>query len=139
LIELAQNDSDIADCFPAMHQLRTELAEDKFVDLVKTIMRDGFQLAALRDNDRVVCVAGFRISHNLVHGKHLYVDDLSTLADARSKGFGSQMISWLRNLARSEGCNVLHLDSGVQRHAAHKFYLNQNMSIVSHHFAEKIS
>jgi GNAT superfamily N-acetyltransferase len=121
-----------------MKQLRTELVEESFVSLVREIMDDGYQLAYLRDGEQVVCVAGFKISKNLVMGKHLYVEDLSTLEGSRSKGYGAQMMAWLRNFAKAEDCNVIHLDSGVQRHGAHKFYLNQNLSIVSYHFADRV-
>jgi hypothetical protein len=32
----------------------------------------------------------------------------------------------------------LHLDSGVQRFAAHRFYLARRMDITCHHFALKL-
>ncbi len=35
------------------------------------------------------------------------------------------MISWLKSHARQLGCNQLHLDSGVQRFSAHRFYLRE--------------
>ncbi len=139
LIKLAQNDNEIADCFQVMKQLRTELVETSFVPLVRELMNEGYQIAYLRDETQVVCVAGFKISKNLFFGRHLYVEDLSTLEGKRSKNYGKQMMAWLRKLATAEGCNAFHLDSGVQRCRAHKFYLNQNMNIVCYHFAEKIA
>jgi GNAT superfamily N-acetyltransferase len=138
LIKPAQNDNEITDCFQVMKQLRTELVEASFVPLVRELMTDGYRLAYLRDEIQVVCVAGFKISKNLFFGKHLYAEDLSTLESERSKDYGKQMMAWLRNLAAAEGCNAIHLDSGVQRHRAHKFYLNRNMNIASYHFVEKL-
>jgi hypothetical protein len=35
--------------------------------------------------------------------------------------------------ARSQNCQQLTIDSGVQRFAAHRFYLMQRMNITSHH------
>jgi len=32
----------------------------------------------------------------------------------------------------------LHLDSGVQRFSAHRFYLSKRMEISSHHFSLKL-
>jgi hypothetical protein len=37
--------------------------------------------------------------------------------------------------ARAAGCIKLELDSGVQRFAAHRFYLTKRMIISSHHFS----
>lgn len=115
MIKLAQNDNEIADCFQVMSQLRTELVEISFVPLVRELMSDGYQLACLRDEARVACVAGFKISKNLFWGKHFYVEDLPTLESERSKNYGKQMMVWLRNLATSKGRNAIHLDSGVHR------------------------
>ncbi|MFA6162157.1 MAG: GNAT family N-acetyltransferase [Methylobacter sp.] len=139
MIKLAQNDNEIADYFQVMKQPRTELAEAAFVPLVRELMTYGYQLAYLRDETQVVCVAGFKISKNLFFGKHLFVEDLSTLESERSKDYGKQTMAWLRNLATTVGCSAIHLDSGVQRHRAHKFYLNQNMNIASYHFVERLA
>jgi len=138
MIKLAKNDNEITDCFHTLKQLRPELSEDSFVSLVRELMREGYQLAYLRDENKVVCVAGFKISNSLAVGKNLYIDDLSTLGGSQSKGYGAQMLNWLRSLAKKEGCKFLHLDSNVQRYLAHKFYLNQNLYIASYQFAEKI-
>ncbi len=54
---------------------------------------------------------------------------------SRSKGYGDELFAWLVAHAKANGCDQLHLDSGVQRFAAHRFYLRLRMSMTSHHFA----
>ena len=44
------------------------------------------------------------------------------------------MIEWLKTYAKNEGCREIHLDSGVQRYGAHRFYLREGFNITSHHF-----
>jgi GNAT superfamily N-acetyltransferase len=68
----------------------------------------------------------------------LYVDDLVSKSGDRSKGYGNQLFNWLVNYAQTENCQQLTLDSGVQRFAAHRFYLHQRMEITSHHFTLKL-
>ena len=138
MIKIVDTDIEIDNCFSVIQQLRANLARDAFVTYVRTQMDEGYKLAYMEVESKVVCVAGFRIYHNLVAGKNLYVDDLVTSEAERSKGYGEEMISWLRELARAQNCVVFHLDSGVQRHRAHKFYLNQGMDIVSYHFLQKL-
>ncbi|HXV77461.1 MAG TPA: GNAT family N-acetyltransferase, partial [Candidatus Polarisedimenticolaceae bacterium] len=95
----------------------------------------GYRLAYCEDGDgTVVAVAGFRVSENLAWGKFLYVDDLVTDATRRSGGHGAGLLAWLRRTAVDAGCAELHLDSGVQRFAAHRFYTRHRMEITSHHF-----
>jgi hypothetical protein len=40
--------------------------------------------------------------------------------------------------ARAEGCAEFHLDSGVEKFGAHRFYLRNRMNISSHHFSLKL-
>jgi len=80
-------------------------------------------------------VAGFRMSESLFAGRFCYVDDLVTDGSGRSLGYGGALFDWLVAEARAEGCGKLELDSGVQRFAAHRFYLTKRMIISSHHFS----
>ena len=95
----------------------------------------GYQLVCVLGAAGPVAVAGFRCSEALAWGRYLYVDDLATLASERSRGHGARLIAWLRDYALRHGCEQLHLDSGVQRFSAHRFYLREGFSITSHHFA----
>ena len=139
VIRLAESDSEIMACFPAMRQLRTHLAaEQDFLARVRRQQRQGYLLAFVEQQGRAVCVAGFRLLENLPWGRFVYVDDLVTDETARSHGHGEAMMNWLIDYARREDCDEFHLDSGVQRFAAHRFYLNQRMDITSHHFAIRL-
>jgi len=109
-----------------------------FLAQVREMEKDGFRIAYIEEDGEVVTVSGYRIYTTLFMGKNLYVDDLVTSEQHRSKGYGEEMINWLRGIGRENGCNYLHLDSGTQRHAAHKFYLCQGLSITSFHFAEQL-
>lgn len=137
-IELAESDTQIQDCFPVLFQLRPHLNPATFLSQVRHQIQIGYRLAFLQIDDRTVAIAGFRISHCLAYGKFLYIDDLVVDEAVRSQGYGQQIFQWLIDYARNHECEQLHLDSGVQRFQAHRFYFQQQMSITSHHFALKL-
>ena len=139
MIKKAETDSEIQNCFDVMSELRPHLSRDSFLLTVKAMKTEGFNLVYLEEGEGVVAVAGYRIYSNLFMGKHLYVDDLVTAEKCRSKGYGEQLIGWLRDTATQADCNYLHLDSGTHRGHAHKFYFSQGMTIASFHFSEKLS
>ena len=139
MIKKIVSDTDLKATYPVMKQLRTHLSEQEYVERAKRQQsKGGYIIAALEDEGQVRCVAGYRISECLSWGKFLYVDDLVSDQNARSKNYGKQMMDWLLAEARQNGCQELHLDSGVQRHAAHRFYLRERMDISCFHFALKI-
>nr|WP_199332092.1 GNAT family N-acetyltransferase [Anabaena lutea] len=119
-------------CFPIIKQLRPHLTEQAFIKQVqRQRVKYGYTLCYLEDLGKLQCVAGFRISECLCDGKYLYVDDLVTDELQRSLGYGEKVFEWLVNYARVNGCNEIGLESGVQRFAAHRFYMKQRMRISS--------
>jgi GNAT superfamily N-acetyltransferase len=132
---LAESDAQLAACAPVLEQLRPDLAGADFVARARRLAAGGYRLACVVEDGAVVAVAGFHVRENLAWGRHLYVDDLVADARRRSRGAGAALIAWLAAHAQEAGCASLQLDSGVQRFAAHRFYLREGFEIRSHHFA----
>lgn len=134
-IQLANTDTEIADCFPVMHELRPHLDEKGFVAQVRRQQQDGYRIAFVEDKGFPMAVAGFRLGENLAWGRFLYVDDLVTTSMQRSQGYGAALLEWLKEYARQEGCGQLHLDSGMAREDAHRFYEREGIPKAGFHFA----
>lgn len=137
-VRFAFSVNEIQMCFRVMAQLRPHLVAENFVGRVRRQQEEGYRLAFIEIDCGVVAVAGFRLSENLAWGRFLYVDDLVTDEAERSRGYGQELLEWLLEYARQQDCDQLHLDSGVQRFGAHRFYLRHGMDITSHHFALKL-
>jgi GNAT superfamily N-acetyltransferase len=133
--QLNKSSSQILECFPILAQLRPHLKQESFVEQVQRQNQGGYQLASLKREGQVIAVAGFVLSKCLAWGKYLYVYDLAVDEVVRSKGYGQELFEWLIEFAKHQDCSQLELDSGVQRFDAHRFYLQQRMSITSHHFS----
>lgn len=133
-VRIAVTDAEIAACYPVLLELRPHLEQDRFLSRVRAQERAGYRLAFLPEGSAVVAVAGFRLGENLAYGRYLYVDDLVTAAVHRSQGHGAKLLGWLRGYAAEAGCARLHLDSGVQRKDAHRFYEREGMALSSFHF-----
>ncbi|MFT6897656.1 MAG: GNAT superfamily N-acetyltransferase [Paraglaciecola sp.] len=134
-LELNDTPQGIASCFAVMSLLRSTFTQQQFVQQVLVQQRQGYQLLSASQGDEIPGVAGFVIASKLAWGKHLYVDDLVTAQGSRSRGIGRHILMWLTDYAVKQQCIQLHLDSGVQRFDAHKFYLREGFHISSHHFA----
>ena len=138
MLKVAETDTEIRNCFDVMVELRTHLLPANFLKTVRQMESEGYRLVYLEHGGAVVAVAGYRIYTNLILGKNLYVDDIVTAKKARSNGYGQQIIEWLREKARQEGCHFYHLDSGTERHRAHKLYVSQGFTVSAFHFTEKL-
>ena len=134
-VNIAESDADLRKVSGVLLQLRPAFDTEGLIAQIKDQMQKGYRVAYVESAEGVLCVAGFVVGTKLAWGNHIYVDDLVTAEQQRSKGAGAAMIAWLKSHARELGCKQLHLDSGVQRFAAHRFYLREGFNIGSHHFS----
>lgn len=124
---------------PVLQELRTHLNREDLDQVLKEGGQQGLRFTALFQDSRCVAIAGWRVIANTSTIRKLYVDDLSTAATERSRGHGATLLNALVERARELHCFSIELDSGVQRHAAHRFYLRERMDITAHHFARRLA
>jgi len=136
-VKIAKTDSELLKLSGILLEFRSSFNQnqDKLVAQIKEQQENGYQLAYVESENRVLCICGFVVGLKLAWGKHIYVDDLVTDERYRSKGAGRFAIDWLKSYAKEIGCSQIHLDAGVQRFPAHRFYLREAFNLASHHFS----
>ena len=139
-IKFAETNFEIEKCFNVMKQLRTHLkSKTEFLERVLLMKKtEKFNLVFYEENEVILCVAGIREMNKLYDGKTIYVDDLITNTESRSKGCGTKMIEYLKRYVKENGFDGLTLDSGLQRNEAHHFYFKNNLYVSSFHFVCKL-
>ena len=138
-MKIATSDTEILECFTVLSELRPQLDKNVFLPTIRAMQSQGYSLCYLLHEDEVVSVAGYRIYFELsVDGNTLYVYELVTAEKHRSKDYGKQLLSELKQLAIVNKCKALHLDSNTNRHGAHKFYLRNGFHIGAFHFLEML-
>ena len=118
-------------------QLRPSLPAD-YAGRLAEVFANGGRMVVVVEGGAVRALALWRLIENTYEGRRLYVDDLVTDEARRSQGFGERLFGWLEERARQLGCDVVALDSGVQRAGAHRFYFREGMHIPSFCFRKAI-
>jgi GNAT superfamily N-acetyltransferase len=66
------------------------------------------------------------------------IGSLAVAEGARGRGVGALLVREAAALARAEGCAVLELTTGKQRHGAHAFYAAQGFTWTALRFAREL-
>lgn len=139
-LRFVATDAAAAACYGLMRQLRPHLSsEAEFVERWRRQAEVGYRLLVLWRDARPVAMAGFRVQDNLVHGCHLYVDDLVTEESARSNGHGNLLMNRLEEEGRALGCAKLVLDTPLTNTLGHRFYYRQGMLATALRFTKPLS
>ncbi len=137
-IKLAKSEAEIKNCYRTLKELRPKIKLQSFTKKINKLKKYHYELVYIKDDQKIVSVAGFAVMESFYAEKFIYVFDLVTQKNQRSQQYGSRLINWLKLYAKDQGCRSLHLDSGVQRFDAHRFYFKHGMNIACYHFEIKI-
>lgn len=137
-ITQARTDEQVMACFELLKLLRPHLNVKDFVEKIREQEEEGYHLIYIGDDEGVKSVAGYRMGRFLAWGKILMVDDLITLPEARGIGFGTHLLKWLKGEAKKNGCEGIHLDTGIDQGDSHRLYLNLGMKIDCLHLSMKL-
>ena len=111
------------DAYVVMRELRPHVDHATFLHRCReAARRDGYTLYGAFDGGRLVGVMGMRELVDLLHGRHLYVDDLVVAEAARSRGVGSRLLACAEAIARERGGLGLRLCTGIDHAAGRRFY-----------------
>ena len=138
VIQTGKSAVDIFKCREVVFELRPQLEQENLLVIIQEMMSEGYQFAYIEVDGKAVSFIGYRYLQYLYNGKHIYIDDLSTLPKYRGKGYADKLLQHVEEIAILKGYDVVTLDSGHQRTDAHRLYLNKGFNIVAHHFSKRI-
>lgn len=122
-IKELQSQNEILEAFPVMKQLRNHLDEETYLELVMDAReKDRYKMLALFDRGELVAVTGFKPMITLYYGRFVWVCDLVTDTNTRSKGYGEKLLTFVHKWAKENNYESVALSSGLQRTDAHRFY-----------------
>lgn len=136
---------DTALAYNAIKELRVSLVSSQsFSNQVDNIQRGaGYRLFAVfvPEQKEAVAVCGFRLTHNLVWGRYIHIDDLVTQQAHRRQGYAKALLDAVTIEAKKLGCTEIHLNAYVlpERAAMHRLCYNNDFFIASHHFRRSLA
>jgi ribosomal protein S18 acetylase RimI-like enzyme len=107
LVDLESEDPRWARALPVLRELRPHLTDELFTQVMREAGPQGLRFTAVFAGERCVAIAGWRIVASTSAIRKLYVDDLSTAAADRSRGYGRMLMDELRERAIASGCRSL--------------------------------
>ncbi|MGG3626500.1 GNAT family N-acetyltransferase [Bacillus gobiensis] len=115
--------AQVAEAYPVMKQLRPHLSEEEYLARVERAAQlMNYRLLALYEEGKPVAAVGFLPRFSINQGDHVWVEDLVTDENHRSKGYGQLLLTEVEKWGIENGLGTISLSSGLQRENAHRFY-----------------
>lgn len=125
--------------FSLIKELRPHLDEMTFKNLYDEARKaDDYTLIGFEREGKLVAAMGYRVLHDLVHGRHLYIDDLVTTESVRSMGIGAILLKKAEAIAAELNCPNLRLCTGIANEGGKRFYEKNGWDFRSVVFKKKL-
>jgi len=107
--------------------LRPTLEVGKFIAQKEQLERDGYRLVVAWAGKVAASVASFTLSPHAMLGRELLIHDMATCSGGAGRGYGTQLVKELCQIAKREGCGRVFVHT---RNAA-AFYEKNNFEVYS--------
>lgn len=139
LVELTTA-AEIEASYIVMKELRTGLSLEEYKAKVRECQEHGdYRVFAWEIGKELVACCGVMTMTTLYYTDCLWIADLVVLSERRGQGIGNKLLSAVESWAKTNNYQEVALSSGIQRKAAHRFYLEKgNYELVSYQFQKKL-
>ena len=139
IIEHLEDHYALQASFALMCVLRPHLTDvQSYTDQLQRQMDQGYRLLAVRNDQSIVGLAGYRELENLLYGRFVYVDDLVISPQLQRSGLGAQLLNGVRDEALRRQSDYLVLDTGLHMPLAQRFYFRQGLLARGMHFTQDL-
>lgn len=138
-IKKIETELEIEQCWDVAFVLRPHLNKNNWQATISEMRQnEKYSIAGIIDNNKVVAFAGYRVMTSLHSGNIIYIDDLCTLESHRGKGFATQLLNHVKEIAVSLHKDAVVLDTGFNNTTAQKVYLKNGFEFGAVHLACKL-
>lgn len=129
---------ELAIILPLVQILNPDVAPDLLAQRLQDMVEQGYQCVAVFSDDDCVGVAGIWQGTRFWCGRYLDVDNVVVDPAYRGSGIGRQLMGWVEQYARQQGCEIMVLDAYVTNHSARRFYERMGYQVLGHHFVKSL-
>lgn len=128
-IKELSSDIEIKDSFNIMTQIYQDLSEEKYISNLKIAMENGYKMAAVYKEGKIIAVIGINVIDDIRHGKAIRIEDFMICRSNRGIGAGKMLLKWVdwQYLKFEAEIIISNIDS--DRKESHKIFLREGFEI----------
>ncbi|MDA8301067.1 MAG: GNAT family N-acetyltransferase [Actinomycetota bacterium] len=124
--------------FELLGALRPHLTRAESDRFLEEGNRQGLRCVVAEDRQGELAGAALYRILATSRGRIVFLDDLVSSPDVRSRGVGAAVLEEVEARGRRAGCARIELDSGRSNGGAHRFYERHGLAVIALHFAKDL-
>jgi GNAT superfamily N-acetyltransferase len=130
-------EDEIHSVIPLLKLLNPKLSDELLKQRLDEMLTQGYKCIGIFDGDALIGACGLWILTKYYVGRHIEPDNVVILPEYRSRNIGSQLMEWIDDYARENGCAASEVNCYIGNEKAHKFWKKQGYEVIALHFQKK--
>ena len=128
---------EIPGIVPLLHVLDPELNEETIRQRLTAMCQMDYRCVGIFDNDQLIGASGLWILTKYYVGRHIEPDNVILLPEHRGRNIGQQLMQWIYDYARAEGCEAVELNCYVTNETGQQFWESEGFIPLGIHYQKK--
>lgn len=130
--------ADIHSIVPLLHELNPKLDEATIRSRLDEMVTQGYRCAGLYVEQRLVGICGIWIMTKCYVGKHIEPDNVYLAPEYRSHGLAQQLLAWVYEYGKSQGCVATELNCYISNALGRSFWEKEGYEAIGLHYQKML-
>ncbi len=126
--------ANLKSIIPLLKLLNPTTDEQTLSSRLEEMNNLSYNCVGVFENDKLIAACGFWILVKHYVGKHIEPDNVIVAPEHRGKKLGEEMMQWIYDYGKQNGCIASELNCYVNNSTGVKFWINQGYKIIGYHF-----
>lgn len=132
-------DTKINSILPLVKLLNPTLPEALLQFRLEEMVGQGYRCAGLYLNKLLIGICGFWIVTKFYVGKHIEPDNVFILPEYRRQGYGKQLLKWVCDYGKQQGCIASELNCYINNDTGNAFWEQEAFAKIGYHYQKPIT
>jgi GNAT superfamily N-acetyltransferase len=119
---------------PLIQLLNPTLPETLLQSRLEEMANQGYQCVGLYLDKQLIGICGFWILTKFYVGKHIEPDNVLIQPEYRRQGYGKQLLNWVYEYGKSQGCIASELNCYVTNETGNAFWEQEGFAKIGYHY-----
>jgi GNAT superfamily N-acetyltransferase len=102
------------------------------------MVAQGYQCAGMYLDNQLIGICGLWMMTKFYVGKHIEPDNVFILLKYRRLGFGKQLLEWVQEYGKSQGCTASELNCYISNEAGDAFWEREGFAKIGYHYQKPL-
>jgi GNAT superfamily N-acetyltransferase len=125
---------DLESIIPLLRMANPDVDSPVLQQRLAEMRQQGYLCAGAYDRDELIAICGLWILTKYYVGKHIEPDNVFIVPDYQGQGIGKQLMQWVYEFGRAQGCVASELNCYLPNARGQKFWEMEGYEAIAYHY-----